>query len=261
MGIAMAFLGTGTCHATPRNPSSFAISDGTQVALIDCGGGCYHQLPRIRDPRFRFDAVESVLLTHFHADHTAGLIDLLWGEMWASEGPRRKPLTIAGPVGVRGFVENRLLPFLGNYRPPFPISIVEMSNDEKHDFGFFIARAVKLAHANPSCGYRIEAGGVRLAVTGDTGYCDSLVALLADCDVAVMEWAMPGPSDTTEHITPEAVHRLIESGHLPPVVYAVHLYCAPGLSFEEQVEAHRNFLGVHASRFRFPRDGEVFDLA
>lgn len=260
MNIKLAFLGTGTCNSTPRNPSALALSNGDDVVLIDCGGGCYHQISRLNSDFFRHDAISAVLLTHFHVDHVSGLADLIWGEMWDSGGPRTKPLVIAGPPGVARFISERLLPFIGNYDIPFTIHPVEMPDNYTLNFSFFSARAYKLEHADSSNGYMITAGKTRLAITGDTGFCDKLVTLLSDSGIAVIEWSRSICDSYPSHLSNSDIKRLIEMNVLPPRVYITHMYLSRGLKFNQQVRENRDFLGQHAGRFLFPEDLDVIDI-
>ncbi|MBN2158977.1 MAG: ribonuclease Z [Spirochaetes bacterium] len=260
MKIKLAFLGTGTCNSTPRNPSALAISNGNEVALIDCGGGCYHQLSRLSRDYFRHEAISTVLLTHFHADHASGLIDLIWGEMWDANAPRVKPLVIAGPPGTGRFINGRLLPFIGDYPIKFRIETVDLSDGEALTTSFFTARSHTVAHDDSSAGYLITAGGTRLAVTGDTGFCDSLVSLLSGSDLAVMEWSSADRESSPIHVSSGDIERLIQAGVLPRRVYVTHMYLSAGISREEGVRKRREFLGTHGDGFIFPDDLDVIDI-
>lgn len=260
MSVKIAFLGTGTCHATKRNLTSIALSNGKEMLLLDCGGGCYHQLTRIADNYFRFDTVSTILLSHFHADHVSGLIDILWGEMWASRGPRKEPITIVGPPGLKNFINTKLMSFIGDYQFPFQLNIMELSPGESFNSNFFSAKSYKLAHNEPSTGFLIQLGAVKLAFTGDTGYCDNLIPLLSRADMAIMEWSHPGESDYPYHIPSDNISSLIEKKVLPEKVYIIHIYITPGLSFEEQVSEIRKSLGNDSARFFFPTDLDIVNL-
>ena len=62
--------------------------------LIDCGEGT--QIA-IREKGWSFHDIDTILLTHFHADHVSGLPGLL---LTIGNSDRTEPLTIVGPKGV-----------------------------------------------------------------------------------------------------------------------------------------------------------------
>ncbi len=261
MTARLAFLGTGTCHSTPRNPAAAALSDGKFLTLIDCGGGSYHQLSRITDPLFTRCRIDGVVLTHFHVDHVSGLADLLWGEMWKAGGPREAPLAIAGPPGLGDFVQGRLLPILGDHPLPYELRLMETNHGDSITGPFFTARAVKLHHGEHATGWLFRVGGKRLAVTGDTGMCDNLTLLLSESDIAIVEWSTPGESGHPLHLAGPDIKRLAESGSLPGEVYFTHVYLPRGTSFEDQVKANRSYLGHRGKEVHFPEDLEIITIA
>jgi ribonuclease BN (tRNA processing enzyme) len=260
MSIRMAFLGTGTCNSTSRNPSATALSDGSDVVLIDCGGGSYHQMSRLEDGYFRYNSISTVLLTHFHVDHVAGLADLIWGGMWDSRGRRTAPLTIAGPPGVERFISTRLIPFIGDYKIPFEIKPVEIQAGETFSAPFFTARSCRLAHDDASTGYLLRTGTKKIAVTGDTGFCDNLVALLSEADIAVMEWSRSERSDFAGHLSGSDIEKLVKLGALPPEIFITHMYLSPGHSLVDRARENKEFLGENIHRFIFPEDLDVVDI-
>ncbi|GEM_PF-551236 len=259
MSIRMAFLGTGTCHATARNPSSLAVSNGNEIILVDAGGGAYHQLPRLTDPFFDYRNISTVFLTHFHVDHVSGLPDLIWGEMWGAQ-KRERPLALVGPKGLKHFYEDRLLPFIGDYTFPFAVTLSELAPDESFHGAFYTACSYHLHHGDCSTGYLFNFPDAALAITGDTGYCENLLTLLRSADIAVMEWSMPAGQSIPDHLSTDDVLRIAKAGAFPQQVYAQHMYLLPDEEFEARVESNRQTLGADARRFIFPKDGDIVDL-
>jgi ribonuclease Z len=260
MSLKLAFLGTGTCNATPRNPSSLALSNGREVICIDFGGGAYHQIARLNDPFFHYKNITTILITHFHIDHVSGLPDFLWGEMWDPSGIRSSPITIVGPRGLMDFYQKRLIPFMGDSPIPFAVKLIELSDGDLYEGAFYTVRSYELLHGEFSTGYLFHINGLKLAVTGDTGYCEKLVSLLDDSDVAVMEWGISDYNTYPIHISTADVLEIIKRDSVPERVFVNHMYLSPGLSFEEQVEKNRVSLKGYSDRFYFPRDLEIIEL-
>lgn len=140
--IHIVFLGTSS--GTPsreRGLSSVAIVlDGT-VLLLDCGEGTQHQL--LRAPA-RSGAIDAIFITHLHGDHVYGLPGLL---ATMSMNGRTRPLTIAGPEGLREYLEGVLA--TTHHHPDFPINVV--SPPYRGD-GFTVIAAA-LDHSVTALGY------------------------------------------------------------------------------------------------------------
>jgi ribonuclease Z len=101
--IDVALLGTGGALPLPdRFLSAALLRCGGQLVLIDCGEGTQVSLRKLG---WGLKDVGTVLLTHFHADHVAGLPGLLL-TIGNSGRTRDEPLTIAGPRGVQRVVES-----------------------------------------------------------------------------------------------------------------------------------------------------------
>ncbi len=90
--MEITFLGTGSgIPSKQRNhPSIFLKYEGSQL-LWDCGEGTQRQLALAGES---FMKIDNIFITHWHADHFAGLIGIL--QSMNLEG-RKKTLTIHGP--------------------------------------------------------------------------------------------------------------------------------------------------------------------
>jgi ribonuclease BN (tRNA processing enzyme) len=260
MSIHLAFLGTGTCNATGRNPSSAAITDGREVLCIDFGGGAYHQIARIGSPLFRYRDITTVFLTHFHVDHVSGLPDLFWGEMWDTAGRRNRPLTLVGPHGLGEFYRRRLLPFIGDHEIPFEVVLAELSDGEVFHGSFYTMQSRRLEHGERSTGYLFKSEGLRCAFTGDTGYCESLEELLRQSDCAVMEWGIQDGTENKSHLSGGDIMKLLKAGVVPGRVFITHMYVPPGTGFDELARRNKKMAEDFPVEFHFPADGRIYPL-
>lgn len=64
--------------------TNYLVRSKGQQLLIDCGTTACAAMCRIKIP---FDAMDDVLLTHFHLDHVGGLVQLAWERFARSKPP------------------------------------------------------------------------------------------------------------------------------------------------------------------------------
>jgi ribonuclease Z len=98
--LEIVFLGTGSGIPTPkRNPAAIYMryeSDNEHVMLFDCGEGTQRQMMKAKGVNFM--RISRIFITHWHADHWAGLIGLI---QTMNLEKRKKPLYIYGPEAER----------------------------------------------------------------------------------------------------------------------------------------------------------------
>jgi len=145
--IDITLLGTGGTVPQPRrwltsllvkwNGNTLLVDagEGTQIALAEKNLGCKH--------------IDSILLTHYHADHTAGLPGLL---LSMAKADRKEPVDIYGPKGLEEIVQGICL--LARYIP-FELHLHEY--EEKEEI-FYIdgleITAFHVKHSVPCYGYQ-----------------------------------------------------------------------------------------------------------
>ena len=98
--IDVCLLGTGGMMPLPdRWLSSLLLRTGGHTLLIDCGEGTQISW---KLSGWSFNDTDSILLTHHHADHVAGLPGILYQ---LAHSMRTDPVTIYGPMGTEALVE------------------------------------------------------------------------------------------------------------------------------------------------------------
>jgi ribonuclease Z len=119
-----------------------------KALLIDCGEGTQIAL---RVAGCKVSRLDTLLITHFHADHMAGLPGLL---LTIGNSNKSTPLTIIGPPGLQYVVSalTVIAPVL-----PYPVELLEWKDDAPTDmeFGDMHISSLPLLHSMPCLGYRI----------------------------------------------------------------------------------------------------------
>jgi ribonuclease Z len=145
--IRLTFLGTAASRPTVgRNVSGLAVQREGDVMLFDCGEGTQRQMMRYGTGF----AIQSIFLTHLHADHFLGMIGLL--RTMALQG-RTDPLSVYGPRGSSRLVRSAVL--LGVDRVPFPVSVEEVGVGERVDRGEYAIEAFSVQHGTPAVGWAL----------------------------------------------------------------------------------------------------------
>ena len=94
--LEIVFLGTGSgIPSKSRNPAAIWLNYEGNAFLWDCGEGTQRQL---MTAKLSFMKIDDIFITHWHADHWAGLIGLM---QTMNMEKRRKPLRIHGPEASR----------------------------------------------------------------------------------------------------------------------------------------------------------------
>ncbi len=146
--LDVCLLGTGGMMPLPnRYLTSLMTRFNGSNLLIDCGEGVQNS---IRLQGWSFKRIDTILITHFHGDHIAGLPGLL---LTMGNSNRTKELTMVGPKGLE-YVVNSLRVIARDL--PFEIKFKEInSNDETFDLNGYKISAFKLNHRISCYGYTL----------------------------------------------------------------------------------------------------------
>src|SRR5207249_5883380 len=115
-----------------RATTCFHVRGEHSNFLIDCGASSLPAMKRLGVTR---DAIDLVLITHFHGDHFGGLPFLLLDAQFSR---RSRPLVIAGPEGIEMRLTQLMEALFENSsrtRQPFDLSVVAHRPEEARAFG------------------------------------------------------------------------------------------------------------------------------
>jgi ribonuclease Z len=147
--LKIIFLGTGGSVPSPCRgmPSLMVVREGERM-LFDCGEGTQRQMMCCRAG---FMDVDSIFLTHFHADHTLGVPGLL--QTMGFQG-RTEPLHIYGPKFVQEYCD--ILNTLGYLKPGFDVIAHELKHGDIVERKGYRIEAFRTFHSVPGLAYALR---------------------------------------------------------------------------------------------------------
>ena len=189
----IAILGTSSAVSDAEHDyTHFLLIGDTSTVLVDCGS---NPLGKIRNLGVEDDAVQDIILTHFHPDHVSGVPNMLM-HMWLLG--RHAPLRFYALHHCANRVEHMMLGFSWDSWPDFfPVTLNRFSERdgalvlENDDFRIL---AWPTKHFVPTVGLRIEnkRTGRVLAYSSDTEPIPAIVEIARDADMLIHEAAGSG---------------------------------------------------------------------
>jgi ribonuclease Z len=127
--MRLTTIGTGTAAPHARRAQAGALLESGNVRLlVDCGSGVVLRMAELGLP---WASLTHVAITHFHADHTNDLANLIYAWRYGLLPPRGEPVEIIGPPGLEALIGAMRAAFgSGLLDVPPPIRIVEVAPGE-----------------------------------------------------------------------------------------------------------------------------------
>lgn len=202
--MRLTILGSGTCvPSLTRSACAVLVETGDARILIDAGPGT---LRRLLEAGADFRRVTHLCISHFHPDHTAELVPLLFASKYPEGRGRRLPLVMIAGQGVRTFFE-KLQAVYGRWiaLDPGLLTIEELDGEgrDQRTFPDFTLETIPVDHNPESVAFRItDPAGRSIVYSGDTDVSDRLVELASGADLLVCESAFPDDHKVAGHLTP-----------------------------------------------------------
>ena len=199
--VKIVFLGTGSpIPNADRQGPSLAIVAGGKAYLVDAGSGVSRQANSAFQrgiPALRPDDLDIAFLTHLHSDHTLGLPDLIFTPWIVG---RAKPLRLFGPEGTKEMAAHILEAFKEDIQvrttglesgdtTGYKVDGHDVQPGNIYQDGNVSVKAFLVKHGSwkEALGYRFDAGGKSIVVSGDTAPAESVVEACSGCDALVHE--------------------------------------------------------------------------
>ena len=224
-GIKATILGSGTCvPSLNRSSCSILMQTGASSLLFDSGPGTMRRLLEAETTIFD---LTHIFYSHFHPDHTAELVPLLFATKYPDGARRQTPLTIVAGRGFSNFFSN-LKAVYGKWIELSPglLETLELDNtaEDSHRFNDFMVESTPVEHNQESIAYRItSAGGHSIVYSGDTDFSENLIDLAKNADVLICESALPDSLQVKGHLTPSLAGEIATSADVGKLVLT-HFY-------------------------------------
>jgi ribonuclease Z len=253
--IRVTLLGTGTPRPLmDRFGPSILVEAGGEKLIFDVGRGAMQRLLQLD---VSYADITGVLLTHLHSDHTVGLPDL-WLTGWLISR-RATPTPLWGPAGTTHMakslesayafdrdirVRDDKVPAAGGHLDAQDIGerIVFERNGVKVT-SFLVDHGV----VRPALGYRVDAGGRSVVLSGDTRYSPNLIRHAKGVDLLIHEVGAASAEELrrnelsrtiiAHHTTPERAAQLFNEVH-PKLAVFSHIVVR-GVSVDEMMHTTR----------------------
>ena len=185
----LQFVGCGDAFGSGgRFNTCFHLVGANINALIDCGATSLVGMNKLGIKR---NDIDTIFISHFHADHIAGLPFFILEANYVSK--RSRPLTVIGPPGLKTRFPEVMesgFPGTGAMAWNFPLQFKELEIGKRNAFPTIAVTPFHVVHddrAGPCLGFRFEAEGKVIAFSGDTEWTDALLALGREADLFICE--------------------------------------------------------------------------
>ncbi len=224
MGAELVILGSGTAIPTPdRGAASYLVIIDNEKLMFDCGPGSTRKLAQAG---CSLSELNKVFISHFHPDHVCDLTAILFGSKIPGYA-RTKLLQLIGPIGLQTHYE-KLTNVFGNWLTPkdYELKITELDCETtvaEVEFLNYKVQAQMVNHSRPAFGYRIETNSGIITYSGDTDYCENIVSLCKEANLAVLECSTPDEKKIHGHLTPGLAGQIAQEAQVKHLILS-HFY-------------------------------------
>lgn len=277
--VAVEVLGSGGPIADDDRAGSGYLLwiDGRARVLVDAGAGVFL---RFAEAGARFDDIDVILVSHFHADHVSDLIALLKSGYFSE---RTRPILVAGPAGndifpgMAEFLNANLAAGSGAYRylrgyldgsgELSKIDSVEIDVEANQTTAIamtsdYAVKAVPVHHGHvPAAGYVVSVNGKTVVFGGDqSAFSNVFDETLRESspDLLIAHHAIPGGPGQPRglHRDPAAIGALAQSSKARRLVLSHNMQRA----LREWKDSFKTIRGVYAGPVEIAEDHSCYPL-
>ena len=256
--VKIEFLGTGNAFLPHGRLHSLVLIDSN--ILVDAP---LTVLASLRRADISPSKIDSLFITHMHADHTFGFPSLLIERKYISDRNAENSLTVYHSKNAKSHLNkicelaypNSLTDRLENNTKWNNETKGNISSSSEWEFERF--EVLHDPESEPH-GYLFtnKAVGIKLMHTGDSGPCIEIEKRVPICNVVIIEMGVPSNVDSPHHYNPNTLHELASKN--PEVTFLVtHHYIDDSSSNNPPLIS--NILPTMPTNVLQPSDGDVFE--
>lgn len=191
----------------PNIATGILLTTDKAKFVIDPGDGLLRDLNKVLTKDDILE-ISDVFITHGHHDHVGGVWSFL---TYLNVMKRKKPISIYYPRGCQEILSiYNAFREVYSHEITYGINLVEIHNDRKFQRKAITVQPFKVNHREetddggsveiPSLGFKYSYRGKSICYGGDTAYCESLVKMARNSDLAIIEAGAEDEDDET-HMT------------------------------------------------------------
>jgi ribonuclease BN (tRNA processing enzyme) len=187
--------GAAACPNPGQGSSSYLLELGDSTFLLDCGPDTLQELRKHAE----LDQINTILISHLHADHTLDLVPLRYGLKYAPGLQPSRPKLLMPPDGT-SFLHRVANAFAmgsegsdGFFEEIFDVD--EFDSEDLLEQNAARITFLQTNHPVPCWAMRFEYGEHTLVYLADTGPLESLVPFAQGADILICEGTFPVHSD------------------------------------------------------------------
>jgi len=184
--MRLTVIGSGSAFSGAGHNACYCV-DGR--LLVDCGSPAQYLLA---EAGRSVDDLDGLLLTHFHADHTAMIPVVLGARALVHDTPR--PMGLAGPPGTAEYVSRLISTGYGSHLHKLiydrlGLAFTMLQDGSDTEFCGYRIRAHSVVHSTgPSLAYAIsDPSGASVGFSGDSTLCAGLRRAVSQSQLMVCE--------------------------------------------------------------------------
>lgn len=193
----------------PNIATGILLKTGDSLSLIDPGDGILRDLNKELNPK-QILSITDIFISHGHHDHIGGVWSLL---TYFKVMNKKSNLNIYFPKGCIE-IESIYKAFLNVYSGTiyYDVLLKEIDNEKRFAIKKMKVKPFFVDHSEsavdgvskirvPSLGFKFFYNGLSICYGGDTAFCDSLVKMTKNSNLAIIEAGNKEEEDDGIHLT------------------------------------------------------------